>query len=143
MKCILVLEDTYERIEWLRATVAGRARVVWARGVRAFQKLYHVCDTSITLVILDHDLGLSCVRERPATEGHLPGTEGPRGLTGLDAADWLAENKCKVPVIVWSFNPDGSKFMLSSLRKAGVEAWQATMLFPENLRADLDAVLGR
>ncbi len=127
---ILVLEDTYERVQWLRASVRGRARVVWARGVTSFRKLYTRFQDGTRLIILDHDLGLSRADALEFnsvtglyTHHHDPCNDGPKGLSGADAASWLATFGWEIPcpVWIWSWNPGAAKDMLVTLAKGGVK----------------------
>lgn len=127
---ILVLEDSPERIEWLRRATAGRARVVWVRGVTSFRRLYLRLQSELRLVILDHDLGLSLARAlefNPRTGLYTsysdPCRGGPKGLDGSDAASWLAVFGYEVPcpVWVWSWNVNPAKSMAQTLSDGGVK----------------------
>lgn len=131
---ILVLEDATERIDWLRQFTAGKARVVWALGVTSFRKLYGMLRDDLSLIILDHDLGLSradALSFNPVTgiytHHYDPCAGGPKNLDGTDAARWLATFGWEIPcpVLVWSWNLDPAKAMSADLVRARTKrVWQ-------------------
>ncbi len=111
---IIVLEDTIERVQWLRATFPD-ATVRWAPTVVAF--LMEMRRPG-ALVILDHDLAgeLGHTAEAAATYDRGEATDR-YGLTGMDAVRACGTD---TPVIVWSANPVWGPKMRDFLVARGV-----------------------
>lgn len=108
MARVLVLEDAVERVEWLQSVLRrSRAEVVWCKDVESF---LDEAKKDHDLVIFDHDLEV------------LPGTPyGEAPLNGAYAAQEY-DPQDKVPVLVWSMNPDGAKRIVDILQSKGIVA---------------------
>lgn len=97
---ILVLEDSMDRVRWLRSKFPD-CLISHAPTVEDFEKKqaepHH-------LVIFDHDLDLS----------HYSGGgyADPHSLTGADAARLY---NLTAPVLVWSMNPPGARHIVEIL----------------------------
>lgn len=108
-RIILVLEDSTERVDWLKGWAWQHGRIVWATGVRSFLKLAVLLRPRLGMVILDHDLGLT-----PGTNGQFDSW----GFTGLDAARQFSFTE--VPALVWSCNFTAAQAMQDALVANGV-----------------------
>ena len=116
---IIVLEDTIERVKWLRATFPDVA-VRWAKDVPAFLRELR---RPGALLVLDHDLG---------DRDYTPAEYDAYGLTGMDAARACGTD---TPVVVWSANPVWGPRMRAFLVDRGVPVVQ----YP--FRAELNMAL--
>lgn len=100
MTVVLVLEDTQARVSWLRDRFP-ELTVIHATNPLEFVEGW---DQGPSLIILDHDLGLS------AWDGY----EACKLLPELDP-------HCTTPVLIWSQNPVGVGHMAQFLQRNG---WQ-------------------
>jgi len=110
MKYILLLEDTEDRVKWLRPICEARgAELVVAARVNEFIRTCreHML-SDVRALVLDHDLGGYAV---PTT------LQDADGLDGLDAVEQMPI--LQAPVIVWSSNDQESPKMVSRLRERG------------------------
>lgn len=116
---VLVLEDSVERVTWLRAVLAGTGLDIEVHDtVAPFVAAVSCRRDRLALVVFDHDLG------------HLPpqdlqdGVGLPRlanydvdGKTGEDAAKAVGPLPC--PALVWSWNTRGRVAIGRALRDHG------------------------
>lgn len=123
---IVVLEDTHERVQWLRDTFPG-TEIDHAPDVVTFLKSVR---RPYALAILDHDLGGDLGDGPDAKATYDAGTAGDaNGLTGMDA---VAACDRSTPVVVWSANPVWGPRMVDAL-----VAHQVDHVVQAPFRADL------
>ena len=108
--CFVVLEDTPERVEWLKGAFPD-VRVVWAEEVDPFLRAVQKEEKAGTLkaVIMDHDLGFYDHANDRDNEGQ----------DGRDAAQLLELRDWDMPIIIWSMNPSGASRMAGILQDKG------------------------
>jgi len=119
MKRVIVLEDMEHRVQWLQQVLRrSKAKIVWKKDVESFIK---ASKKPHDMAIFDHDLGI------------LPtgGYTTPLPLNGADAAR-LYDPEVKVPVLIWSVNPEGGKRIEQILLEKGIPAGLVPF-FDENL----------
>jgi len=108
---ICVLEDSDERVAWLRRVFSGY-EIDHHLSVTSFVEALkvHATTTRLRLAIFDHDLGYPR-RVADGFEGDEDGTPlfnfDKDGMTGEDAAKLCPELQCAT--LVWSWNSDGSR----------------------------------
>lgn len=123
---IVVLEDTHERVDWLRAMFPG----VHIRHAGTVVEFLKEIRAPHALVILDHDLAGELGDSPEAAAVYDRGDAGDAfGLTGMDAARACGRH---TPVVVWSANPVWGPRMRDALDGWGVPVVQ----YP--FRADLN-----
>lgn len=110
MARILVLEDFDSRVEWLRSVLRrSQANIEWYKKVEPFLE---AAKTDHDFVILDHDLDfLHYTNNNYLKEAYPP--------SGTDACREYDPQR-KVPVLIWSQNPDGAKRMEWMLKQKGI-----------------------
>jgi CheY-like chemotaxis protein len=111
---ILVLDDDLDRHDLFRK-VLSRHKALLVQTVAAC--IEALKETKYDLVYLDHDLADFCA------ENKIPGMYGSQELTGVDVARFMAndlpiEQRPK-EVVVHSWNPDGAKRIVDTLKDAG------------------------
>lgn len=114
-KIIVVLEDSHERVEWLRKAVAPLKVEHYVRVEPFVAAVEHyVRYKQIALVIFDHDLG----HYPPAGSGGM--YAGPPeanfdtdGRNGAHAAALVV--RFEAPALVWSWNTDGRARIATTL----------------------------
>lgn len=109
---IVVLEDTLDRVQWLRATFPG-VEIVHCTNVVDF--IVHTRRPH-ALVILDHDLA-GALGDGPAAKAAYDAGADAYGLTGMDA---VRVCDLDTPVVVWSANPVWGPRMADALVARGV-----------------------
>lgn len=118
---ILVLEDMFVRIEWLRAHFEADAEIIWAKNVDQFFEELRLLDRSrLKLILLDHDLG----GDSDADGGLIASTSWPMdasGKNGGDAVDGL-DGWNDIPAVVWSINNVSAPLMVDELKDKGFAA---------------------
>lgn len=104
---IAVLEDQQTRLDWLRSAFPS-AEIIADDNVVAFLKQLAAADKDrLAVIILDHDLGAGGSWPKDA--------ESNDGLTAArNLGTWS-----DVPVLVWSWNPDGANAMVAALENSG------------------------
>lgn len=116
---ILVLEDTFSRVSWLKGIIPASFEVEHHLRVSDFLKAAWGFRDRIALVVYDHDLGCA----HPDSE-HPHSFESPGlarfdydadGKSGLDAAKEIVA--INAPALVWSHNPDGRKAIAHTLNQ--------------------------
>ena len=111
---IVVLEDTHERVAWLRETFPG-VEIQHCTNVVDFMKHTR---TPCALIILDHDLAGELGRSPEAKAIYDRGEAADlHGLTGMDAVRVCDTH---TPVVVWSANPVWGPNMRNLLDERGV-----------------------
>lgn len=103
---IIVLEDSNDRMDWLRNTIIG-VDIIHHLSVLSFVQAVneHKDSGRLRLVVFDHDLG-----HTPPHDMYSPmvsHTTDADGYTGHDAAKMLDSIPCAA--LVWSLNDSGRK----------------------------------
>ena len=115
MPSILVLEDSYERIKWLKEVFKDAlVRVIWHKTVTDAAECLRHCVPDV--VILDHDLG----DDAPASLSLYGSGYNETGIhrqTGMDLIPHLPEGQ---PVLVWTNNVVAGPRMVHALRERGI-----------------------
>ena len=106
---IIVLEDSPERVDWLRRNFSD-VTILWATTVDRFSRLIE-STSDVRLVILDHDLG----------QDDETWPLDPTGKNGMDAIRCLGTNTHH-PFVVWSINTVEGPRMISELESLGAIA---------------------
>ena len=108
--CFVVLEDSPERVEWLKEAFPD-VRVVWAEEVNPFLQAVEKEEKSGALkaIIMDHDLGFYSRANDHDDEGY----------DGSDAANFLELKNWDTPILIWSMNPSGANRMAAILKEKG------------------------
>ncbi len=134
MQTVVVLEDSPERVKWLRANT--EARVVWAKTVQELHAA--LTKEAPDLVILDHDLGEADMAPPAPDDPPFPpdyadgefesmvrrGVWKSGDLHGQDGRD--ACRTMRLPgchVLVCSVNPITAPVMVEILQRRGILAW--------------------
>jgi hypothetical protein len=115
---IVVLEDTDERVKWLRDTFP-QVDIMHCTDVVEFMQATR---RPYALAILDHDLAGELGDSPEAKDTYDRGAAYARfGLSGMDAVRVV---DLDTPVVVWSANPVWGPRMASALAERGV-GWSA------------------
>lgn len=128
---ILVLEDSIERIKWLKDRFDEYTTIEWYETVNDFIKAandFHRRD-EIVLFLLDHDLGgvplsdaKGALKTSISVSDNWP--KDTHGSCGIDAVHMLNDDFQDIPTIVWSINPVGGPKMKRELENKGfVTSW--------------------
>lgn len=136
---VIALEDSPDRVKWLRAAVAP-LQVVAHASVAAFVRdvAHYARYKQIALVVFDHDLGnMPPMGAGGMYAGPPAPNYDPDGKTGLDAA--IEVEPFNAPALVWSWNKEGRK------RIGGELDGKAThiRLIPFSADVQLAAAIGR
>lgn len=114
---ILVLEDSLDRVEWLRKHMPETQLVLHATSVVDFEAKLGETKGKLDLIILDHDLG-----HAPPTPYVVDSDSyDENGQTGYDAA-LAVPHDIACPVLVWSMNHSAAKRMYEALVERGIVA---------------------
>lgn len=120
MKTVVVLEDMSHRVDWLRANVPLNVDVRWHKTVTDLFEGWLEPETSIDLLILDHDLGDVSASDYNEYGHSDRGSRGSDGMSGMTAVCAMPRVSC--PVIVWSRNPQGAARMATEVKHRGMTA---------------------
>lgn len=106
----VVLEDSPERVEWLKGAFPD-IRIVWAEEMNPFLQAVEKEEKSGALkaVIMDHDLGFYSHANDRDDEGY----------DGRDAAQFLNLRDYDIPILIWSMNSSGASAMAAILKEKG------------------------
>jgi hypothetical protein len=107
---IVVLDDMKARITWLRRYFDSSTNIIWRSNVTDFIAAVEA-NPSVKLIILDHDLDMQ--------SGSTGESQGPDGLTGMDATSFLPARHRSTEILVWSRNGHGAADMTENLQKRG------------------------
>lgn len=110
--CVLMLEDSRERLERFMPVLAEVAPELRLRHWRAAPTMIRECGPYLPccrLICLDHDLD------------PLPGSAEDPG-DGLDVAKYLASLRPACPILIHSSNGDGANRMLGEFQLSGCAA---------------------
>lgn len=114
---ILVLEDSEDRILWLRKVVEPMGYGVdWWSDVALFLHATEAQKERLALLVFDHDLGHAAPQRSDTTfDAHMLIKFDSAGLCGLDAAKRLGNHAC--PAVSWSWNKDGRMAIAHELHR--------------------------
>ncbi len=130
----LVLEDTRERVTWLRNVVGGHADIVYSDNVLEFCELAEDLDPAeVAAVVFDHDLPLNVSKPKGTTFVTPKDLGDSNGLTGADAAKRVVT--FDVPHLVWSCNDTGARTIRDNLRVRGVQDIEVVPFYENNYPA--------
>lgn len=131
----VVLEDTPERVEWLKGVMPD-VHIVHAEEVSPFLQAVEKEERAgrLKAVIMDHDLGSYNHRNDRDNEGH----------DGRDAASFLNLRDYDIPILIWSMNPSGASAMAAILKEKGYgNVWKAMFIAKGTIFSLLEKALSK
>lgn len=105
---IVVLDDMYERIKWLKDNFSDKSEIFWASTVNNFISLLNQIKPDV--VILDHDLDI---------KDSNPQCFDVDGKNGTTLALSLEFPDKQIPILIWSQNGKMASNMEAILTKKG------------------------
>ena len=123
---ILILEDSIERINWIKSIFDDHADIQWKDNVADFLQLVEVIpENELACLIFDHDLPLGCdtTNEPVYIQNNL---NDSNDQNGYDAACLLPYRN--VPCLIWSVNPRGRDRIEAALKDKGMVGKQISFL---------------